>query len=139
MKPVWVELKALPVCSEFGWAKKPCSTREWHPILEGDDHHWTDTACFFCHKFINQRLSMDMQVYALKELPPPDPMEPENPTLLRTWKYPDHRSILLNRFYGACADYAIRWHRHFTKLSWNDQLNAVGARPHEGYDSMERV
>ena len=138
MKLVWEELKELKVCSEAGWVKQPCSERTWNPILQGINHQWLVTECFFCHKFVNERIMIDMQVYGHKELPPPDPMDPENPTLLRTWKNPDYRSIRLNRFYEACGNYAIRWLRHFTRLPRNDRLNAVGARP-AWMDSLEEV
>ena len=141
MKRVYAELKELKVCSKFGWVKQPCSERRWNPILESIDHKWLVSECFFCHKFVNERLIMDMQVYGRKELPPPDPMDPENPTLLRTWKNPDYRSIILNRFYEACGNYALRWHRHFSRLSFTEklhQVNVVGARP-LWMDSLDKV
>ena len=133
MKLVMAELKKLKVCNIFGWVKQPCLTKKWNPILQCKDNGWLDTTCYFCHKFVNERLSIDMQVFGHREAPQPDPMVPEDPRLFRTWKYPDYKHILLNRFYKACGDYAILWYRHFSKLPYGEMVHAigtVGARPH---------
>ena len=44
----------------------------------------------------------------------------------------------LDRFYNACTDFAVTWHREMSTFSTGEQLCATTARPAE-YDTMEKL
>jgi len=72
------------------------------------------TACHHCHRVCNHHISLDMMTECTRETPN------------------------LNRFYNACAAFAIEWYREMTSYPLGEQVCHISPRPAE-LDTMDKI
>ena len=105
-KKVMKELTDLPMCQLFQRPRTLGKAGHFTQfVVRLQPKQFLDTPCHHCNRMFNHKISLDMMAESIRR-------EPN-----------------LDRFYNACADFAVQWYRDISKKPIGEKLCHVAARP----------